>query len=144
MVDRSVETASGRRWSLAAAPGLVVSLLPCVACPGCWPAYAGVLGWLGLGVLMDRAWLFPIAALALGFAVFGLAFRSAKRRGLAPATLGVVASAVVLAGKFALESDAITYTGALALGVATLWNAWPVKRAASCEQCGTECEESPT
>lgn len=98
MLDRSVESALGRRWSLAAAPGLVVSLL----------------------------------------------FRSAKRRGLAPATLGVVASAVVLAGKFALESDAITYTGALALGVATVWNAWPVKRAASCEQCGTECEESPT
>src|SRR5262249_33508534 len=33
------------RWrvSLGALPGIGVSLLPKVACPACWPAYAGVL-----------------------------------------------------------------------------------------------------
>jgi mercuric ion transport protein len=138
-----VESApTGRRWSLASAPGLVVSFLPCIACPGCWPAYAGVLGWLGLGALMDRAWLLPIAAVALALAVFGLAYRAAQRRGFAPAVVGALASAAVLFGKFGVENDAITYAGALALGVATMWNAWPVPRAISCPTCASDCGES--
>lgn len=132
---------TGRRWSFATAPGLVVSLLPCIACPGCWPAYAGVLGWLGLGALMDRAWLLPIAAAALALAVFGLAFRAPQRRGFAPALLGALASGVVLSGKFGIENEAITYGGAVALGVATVWNAWPVPRTVVCTSCATDCGE---
>lgn len=132
---------NGRGFTLAAVPGLLVSFLPCVTCPGCWPLYAGVLSSLGLGALLDRAWLLPVAIVALGLAVFGLAFRAPRRRGYAPAIAGIVASVTILVGKFLVGSDAVTYSGAIVLGAATAWNAWPARRAAGCVACvpGREC-----
>lgn len=130
----------GRAWSLAALPGVALSLLPCVACPGCWPAYATVLGALGLGALMDRAWLLPLACVALAAAVAGLAFRARSRRGYGPASIGAVAAVLVLVGKFALESDALTYVGVALLGGASVWNAWPRASAPACESCA--CPEA--
>lgn len=140
MADVGART--GRTWSLATVPGFVVSFLPCIACPGCWPAYAGALSALGLGALLDRAWLLPIAIVALALAVFGLAFRARQRRGYAPAVVGAIASAAVLVGKFALELEALTYVGAITLGGATLWNAWPRRSAATCDACTAECTRS--
>ncbi len=125
----------GRAWSLAALPGVLLSLLPCVACPGCWPAYAAVLGSFGLGALMDRAWLLPLACVALALAALGLAFRARSRRGYGPALVGGVAAVVILAAKFALESDALTYAGVALLGAASVWNAWPRASAPACESC---------
>lgn len=133
---------TGRRWTLATVPGFVVSLLPGVACPGCWPVYAGVLSALGLGALLDRVWLLPIAVVALALAVFGLAFRAPQRRGYAPAAVGAIAGVGVLIGKFALEDDAITYAGAITLGIASVWNAWPVRRAPACTTCASDCGEN--
>jgi hypothetical protein len=42
-----------RTWkqNLLAVPGIGLSLLPKIACPACWPAYAGLLSSLGLGFL---------------------------------------------------------------------------------------------
>lgn len=125
----------GRAWSLAALPGALLSLLACVACAGCWPAYAMVLGALGLGALMDRAWLLPLACVALAAGVAGLAFRARRRRGLGPAAVGTIAAVVVLSGKFALESDALTYVGVALLSGASVWNAWPRASAPACGSC---------
>jgi hypothetical protein len=36
-------------------------------CPACWPAYAGILGSLGLGFLLDSTSLLPVTV-----ALFGL------------------------------------------------------------------------
>ena len=38
---------AGWRSSLATLPGIALAFLPKIACPACWPAYAGVLSSLG-------------------------------------------------------------------------------------------------
>lgn len=126
----------GWRGTLAVAPGIGLALLPKVACPACWPAYAGFLSALGLGFLMDTAWLLPLTATFLVVAVGALAFRARRRRGYGPFLIGMVASAVVLIGKFAFDSDPAMYSGVALLVAASLWNTWPVRRpAASCPAC---------
>lgn len=61
-----------RTWKqgLLALPGVSLSILPKLACPACWPAYAGLLAAVGLGFLISAAYLLPLTvaflALALG------------------------------------------------------------------------------
>jgi hypothetical protein len=125
------------RWrsALAMLPAIGTALLPKVACPACWPAYAGVLGALGLGVLMDTAVLLPLTATFLLLAVGALGFRARARRGYRPLALGIVAAAIVLLGKFAFESDGAMYVGLGILVVASLWNSWPRPRIRACPAC---------
>jgi len=125
----------GWRSTLAVLPGIVVALLPKLACPACWPAYAGLLSALGLSFLMQSTWLLPLTAGFLALAVGGLAFRARKRRGYGPFAVGVVALPIVLLGKFALESNAAMYAGIGLLVVASLWNSWPRRRAQACPAC---------
>lgn len=113
------------RHSLLALPGACVSVLPKLACPACWPAYAGLLASVGLGFLLSAAYLLPLTAgflaLALGVIVFG----ASKRRGFGPFVLGLVAASGILTGKFVWESDPTVYGAVGLLVVASLWNAWP-------------------
>jgi hypothetical protein len=70
------------RSSLATLPGLAFAgfaLLPKLACPLCWPAYASVLTWLGLGFLLQVRWLFPLPAVLLVVAVVTLGRRARSR-----------------------------------------------------------------
>jgi hypothetical protein len=127
----------GWRRNLAVVPGIAASLLPKVACPACWPAYAGFLSTIGLGFLLKTTWLIPLTAVFLAVAVGALAFRASQRRGYRPAALGVVAATVVLFGKFGLDSDALMYLGLLILAGASLWNTWPRKHSGACEACAT-------
>ena len=134
-----------RSWKigLAALPGVAVSLLPNLACPACWPAYAGIMSSLGLGFLMDSTWLLPLTAVFLAVAVGALAFRARRRRGYWPFLLGSLASAVVLGGKFLLEIDAMMYIGVALLVSASVWNSWPVKRKVeACDDCGCMTEDT--
>lgn len=125
------------RWKhgLLALPGVGVSILPKLACPLCWPAYAGLLSSVGLGFLISTAYLLPLTAAFLVIAVAALAFRASKRRGYGPFVLGVVAGSAVLFGKFAWESKVTMYTALGLLVVASLWNAWPTREAAICSEC---------
>lgn len=52
-------------WKRAAVaiPAVGVSLLPKLACPMCWPAYAGALSALGLSFLISRTYLFWFTAI---------------------------------------------------------------------------------
>ncbi len=129
----------GLRWrlSLAALPGLAFALLPKLACPACWPAYAGLLGSLGLGFLIETRWLLPLTAIFLTAALAALAYRARRRHGLMPFGLGIAATALVLAGKFWLESNPATYAGVALLVAASLWNTWPKRQPdiASCPAC---------
>lgn len=126
------------RWRSSATvmPAIAVAFMPKVVCPFCWPAYVGALGAMGLGFLMEDAWLFPLSALLLGLAVGTLAWRASARRGRGPVIAGSVAAAAILVGKFALGSSAFTYAGVGLLALACIWNAWPRRAARSdCPAC---------
>jgi len=126
----------GWRSSLGAIPAIGAALLPKVACPACWPAYAGVLSSFGLTFLMETRWLLPLTAGFLALAVGSLAFRARRRRGYAPFGLGLFAAALVMVGKFAFDSDTAMYVGIALLAGASLWNVWPRRRQeAPCAAC---------
>jgi len=118
-----------RTWkqSLTTIPGLGISLLPKLACPFCWPAYAGLLSSIGLGFLMSTKYLFPITAAFLAVAVGALAFRAHGRHGYGPFALGLSAAAGVLVGKFWWESNLAMYAAVSLLVIASIWNAWPLR-----------------
>jgi hypothetical protein len=79
---------------------------------------------------METAYLLPLTALALGVALAGLGFRAGRRRGYGPLAAGVAAAALLLSGKFVLDSNAAVSAGVAALVGASLWNSWPVRPAA--------------
>lgn len=127
-VPPSGRTAAGWHSSLAVAPGIGATLLPAVACPACWPAYAGFLSSIGIGFFMETTWLIPLTAALLVLAVSALAIRARARRGYGPFGLGAIAAAIVLPGKFLFESDTALYAGIGLLVGASLWNSWPRRR----------------
>src|SRR6266851_8609126 len=113
------------KQGLLSLPGVSVSLLPKLMCPACWPAYAALLSSIGLGFLISTTYLLPLTALFLAVAIGSLGFRASSRRGLGPLWMGVASGAVILGGKFYLESAPVTYSGVGFLVVASVWNSWP-------------------
>ena len=102
----------GWKQNLLAAPGIGVSLLPKIACPACWPAYAGLLSSVGLGFLIpNMAYLLPLTAIFLLLAVGMLAFRARRRHGYGPFALGLVSASLVLLGKFSMAPNPMFYAG---------------------------------
>lgn len=114
----------GIRHSVLAMPGIGVALLPKLACPLCWPAYAALVSALGLGFLLTAAVLFWITAICLLTTVVSLAIGSRKRHGQGPAFAATVASLMIVIGKFGVGSERLAYTGVALLAAAALWNAW--------------------
>lgn len=112
------------RHTIVAMPGIAVALLPKLACPLCWPAYAALLSTLGLGFLLTSTALFWVTCVFLLGTVLMLAAGSRKRRVRAPAILAILAAAAILGGKFVFESSLSAYAGVALLVFATLWNAW--------------------
>lgn len=113
------------RQNLLTIPSIGVSLLPKLACPLCWPAYAGVLSSLGLGFLISTKYLLPLTVAFLALAVAALAFRAKHRHGYGPLLLGFLSAVGVLMGKFAWESSPMMYVTVGLLVIASGWNAWP-------------------
>lgn len=130
-----------RTWKqgLLALPGLSVSMLPKLACPACWPAYAGLLSSVGLGFLISTVYLLPLTAAFLALALGAMMFRANMRHGRGPFLLGLVAAVGVLLGKFAWESNRTMYGAVGLLVIASLWNAWPRHEtpieAQTCPEC---------
>ncbi len=117
-----------RSW-LAILPAVGVALLPKVACPACWPAYAGLLSSLSLPLLTETTYLLPLTALFLVLAVGSLGFRAKRRWGLAPFALGVLAASLVMVGKFVFDFEPALYGGIAILIAASVWNSWPRTKA---------------
>ena len=90
------------RWRLNGAllPSVGVAFLPKLACPACWPAYAGLFSALGLGFFDYTPLLLPLTALFLLIAVTALAYRARQRRGYSPFLLGVLAAGTLCIGPF--------------------------------------------
>lgn len=113
------------RQNLLTIPSIGVSLLPKLACPLCWPTYAGVLSSLGLGFLISTKYLLFLTVAFLALAVAALAFRAKHRHGYGPLLLGILSAVGVLIGKFAWESSPMMYATVGLLVIASGWNAWP-------------------
>jgi len=128
-----------QRWkhSLLTVPGIGVSLFPKLACPLCWPAYAGLLSSVGIGFLISTKYLLPVTVAFLVLTVGTLAFRAKGRHGYGPFLLGGVSAIGVLLGKFAWGSNPMMYVTLGLLVIASVWNAWPHRNAtvpACCEK----------
>ena len=121
--------------NLAILPGIGVALLPKLACPLCWPAYAGILSSVGLSFLLSESYLFGATLFFLGVSVASLAFRARGRHGYGPLVVGAAAAAIVLQGKFRFESKTTFYGGLALLAAASLWNGWPRRVVGTCPQC---------
>jgi hypothetical protein len=91
----------------------------------------------------STAHLLPITTAFLLVAVAALGFRARQRRGYRPMLLGMVASAVVLFGKFSLDSSAVMYVGLIVINTASVWNSWPrgERQQVLCPQCAPEGKE---
>lgn len=133
--DKLASVTSGWKGSLATLPAVAAALLPAGLCPACWPAYTGLLSAFGLGFLLDEVYLFPLTAVLLAVALGALALGARKRQGFGPFLLGLAATAIVLAGKFAFDSNIAMYGGIVMLIGSSVWNAWPVQSSETCPTC---------
>ena len=85
---------------------------------------------MGLGFLLETAYLFPLMVLSLLLAVGALGFRAKRRRGYGPLGVGLLAAGLMLVGNFLLGLAWVTYGGIALLIAASVWNSWPMKRRA--------------
>ena len=121
----------------AVLPAVGMALIPKIACPACWPAYAGLLSSLGLPFVANTTYLLPLTALFLVLAVGVLGFRAKRRWGYGPFGLGLAAAILVIVGKFVLGFEPALYGGIAILVGASFWNSWPRKTTAGgpCPAC---------
>lgn len=124
---------AGRIQLASLLPAVGAALLPKLTCPACWPAYAALLSAFGVGFIDYTPYLLPLTLVFLIVTLAILAWR--PRRGYAPLTLGLLAAAVMLIGKFFFDSDTATYAGVALLVGASTWNAWPTQAKAICVNC---------
>jgi mercuric ion transport protein len=101
-----------------------VALLPKLTCPACWPAYAGALSALGWALSITRPFLLPLTVLFLLVSVCSLFFAVQRHRHGEPLALGVAGAAIVVAAKFAWDSDTVMFGGLAILVGASFWNTW--------------------
>lgn len=132
----SSDDKTGWQSSLAVIPGIAFAMLPKLACPACWPAYAGLLSSLGLGFLVQTKYMLPMTILFLFVAVGALFIHARSRKSYGPVFVGIVAAIIVLSGKFQFDSDAAMYGGIGLLVAASVWNAWPRRKDLGCPACG--------
>jgi hypothetical protein len=104
-----------------------VALLP--KCPACWSVYAGLSSVFGVSFAVDPALLLPLTLGSLGLALAALASMAWRTRSYLPLALGAASALGVCAGKFALNSDVLTWLGLLGLILAALGARWRGGRA---------------
>lgn len=132
---RTAVPAKSLKQTLPTLPAVGIALLPKLTCAACWPAYAGLLSALGVGFIDYTPYLLPLTVAFLFLTLVMLGYRARSRRGYAPFVLGTAAAAIVLVGKFALDSDMALYGGITLLVGASLWNACPVRAQGKCSAC---------
>ena len=115
----TINAQAPRKLGLLAIPGVLVSMLPLLACS--WPAYAALISSLGLGFLGSSTYLFPVTAALLAVAVVGLGMHI-KIAGYGPFVLGLVSVATILPGTFLMRSDGVTFSGVALLMAASAWS----------------------
>lgn len=126
---------------MATLPGIIAALLPSVACPACWPAYAGILSAVGLGAFMNGPYFFALIVVLLGVTLLSLGYGARSRRGYRPLIVGAVAAIVIVIAK-SLEGPLLAnYAGVALLVSASVWNSWPMNKPIgnATKACGSVC-----
>lgn len=115
-----------RGWLSAAAafPAAVLPLLPSFTCPACIAAYAGVLSALGLGFVLNEAFLAPLIAVFLVLGVGTVAWSTRSHRNLWPLELTSSGALAIAAGRLVWDVPAVLYAGAAAVLAGSVWNLW--------------------
>ena len=124
-----------RRFA-ATVPAIAMALVSHAGvCPACWPLVGGLLSSLGATFLIETRFLLWLMIACLALAVAVLSYR--VRRDYRPFALGILASAVILAGRFLLDTAPLTIGGACLLLAAYVWSFWSrqSKHALSCSSC---------
>jgi len=124
-----------------AVPSIGVSMLPKLACPACWPAYAGLLTSIGLGFLISVKYMLPLTAAFLVLALAAMLFRAKNRRGYGPFVLAMFAASGVLLGKSVWDSRLTVYGAIGLLVIASLWNTWPRRDTSNDATVCSNCRE---
>lgn len=114
--------------TFAAIPAILLSLLPVVSCPACWPAYASLLATFGIGFINYTPYVIPILSALLLISLFGLAYKAKERRGYKPTILGAFGASFVLFAKHYELGSAVLYLGVGLLFTAVAWNVYPRRR----------------
>ncbi len=125
------------RSVLTVLPASGMALLPSLTCPACWPAYTALLSTLGLSFVNYTPYLLPLTAVFLILAVGSLGYGARNRRAYRPFVLGILAAALVVAGKFVFSSNLALYGGIVLLISASLWKTWShtVADGVACPAC---------
>jgi hypothetical protein len=111
-----------RRSVLTALPAVAVALLP--KCPACLSAYAALASSLGLGFLIESAYLLPLILVVLIVAVLAHRMRKKDHRKYAAIALEAFGVSIVLAGKFLFDSRPVVLGGIACLIAGSLWSFW--------------------
>ncbi len=109
---------SGWRRASAVITAVGVALLP--KCPACWSVYAGLSSMLGVSFVLEPALLSALTLTSLGLALASLGSMAWRTRSYLPLALGAASALGVWAGKFALNSDVLTWFGLFGLILAAL------------------------
>lgn len=134
------------RWQTLAAsfPALGVALLPKLTCPLCFPAYAALLGALGIEFVDYTPYLLPLTVIFLAIALGVLALQARRTGNVAALLLGLAAAMVVLLSKFYFEYDWLTTGGVVLLIIAIfLGNRSRSATTAACPACVTGGSDQP-
>jgi len=133
------DNTNGRRFTwqniLSTLPTVFIALLPKLTCPLCWPLYAGILSSFGIAFVNYTPYLFPLTLFFLLISLLTFGYKAKRRRGYSPLVLGIVASLILLIGKFVFDHDWALYIGVVLLVIASIWNGWSVKNRKSCSNC---------
>lgn len=138
--DRLRQSSAAWKERVVAVPGIGIALLPNLACPACWPAYAAVISSLGLGFLLSSTYLLGLTSALLALLLAGFTYGAIRRRNYIPLVAAALGAAAVVIGKFVYEEKAIWYAGSAILVLSSLWNARPARRATPgpCPACVPE------
>lgn len=120
---------------LSVLPSIFVAMLPKLTCPLCWPLYTGILSSFGIAFVNYTAYLLPLTIFFLLISLVTFGYKAKRRRGYYPLALGIVASLIIVVGKFGFNHDWALYAGVILLVIASLWNGWPVTKSKPCSKC---------
>jgi hypothetical protein len=90
---------------------------------------------LGLGFVLETAWLLALTGVFLAVCVGVLCSRALRDGTWGPCIVGLTASGVILVAKFIAEIDLLVYGGIGGLVLAFLWSlrAAPIDDGSTCE-----------